>query len=199
MAEPGSASVATPNVDGVVLFHGAGGDRSHRLFLAMEDQLSVPVMRCDFPFRQKGPGRRPPDRMPVLLASAVEQVEAAAAEWGTTSDRLVVGGRSMGGRVCSMAAADGLAVAGLLLLSYPLHPPKKPESLRTEHFPDIDVPVLIVQGSSDPFGKEPEFAEHLPAIAGPVQQLWLQRTGHDPVERCDVEIIETTQRWLATL
>lgn len=193
------SQTSNSNVDGVVLFHGAGGDRNHRLFLAMEEQFDVPVARCEFPFRQKGPGRRPPDRMPVLLASAVEQIEAAASEWGTTTDRLVAGGRSMGGRVCSMAVADGLAVSGLLLLSYPLHPPKKPENLRTEHFPDITVPVLIAQGSSDPFGKEPEFAEHAPAIAGPVQQLWLQRTGHDPVERCDADIIDVTQRWMATL
>jgi len=190
---------AAGNVDGVVVFHGAGGDRNHRLFLSMEDQFDLPVARCEFPFRQKGPGRRPPDRMPVLLASAVEQIEAAATAWGTTTNRLVVGGRSMGGRVCSMAVADGLAVAGLLLLSYPLHPPKKPEKLRTEHFPDIDVPVLIVQGSSDPFGKQPEFAAHVPSIGGPVEQLWLQRTGHDPVERCDADIIETTQRWMAAL
>ena len=193
-------SPSTPqNVDGLVIFHGAGGDRNHRLFLAMEERFDLPVARCEFPFRQKGPGRRPPDRMPVLLASAVEQIQGAAAEWGTTTDRLVIGGRSMGGRVCSMAAADGLAVAGLLLLSYPLHPPKKPEKLRTEHFPDIHVPVLIVQGSSDPFGKEPEFAEHVPMIAGPVEQLWLQRTGHDPVERCDADIIATTQRWMEGL
>lgn len=184
-------------VDGLVLFHGAGGDRNHRLFLAMEEQLDVPVARCEFPFRQKGPGRRPPDRMPVLLASAVEQIKTAASEWGTTTDRIVVGGRSMGGRVCSMAAADGLVVAGLLLLSYPLHPPGKPEKLRTEHFPDIDVPVLLAQGSSDPFGKEHEFAEHAPAIAGPVEQLWLPRTGHDPVERCDADIIAATQAWIA--
>lgn len=186
-------------VDGLVLFHGAGGDRNHRLFLAMEEQLEFPVARCEFPFRQKGPGRRPPDRMPVLLESAIEQIGTAAREWGTTTDRLVVGGRSMGGRVCSMAVADGLSVAGLLLLSYPLHPPKKPENLRTEHFPQIDVPVLFAQGSSDPFGKEPEFAAHVPAIAGPVQQLWLQRTGHDPVERCDDDIISAVQDWAAAL
>lgn len=190
---------APKGVDGLVLFHGAGGDRNHRLFLAMEEQLEFPVARCEFPFRQKGPGRRPPDRMPVLLASAIEQIEVAANEWDTTTDRLVVGGRSMGGRVCSMAVADGLAVAGLLLLSYPLHPPKKPEKLRTEHFPQIDVPVLLAQGSSDPFGKEPEFAMHAPAIAGPVQQLWLQRTGHDPVERCDDDIITAVQDWAVAL
>ncbi len=186
-------------VGGLVLFHGAGGDRNHRLFLAMEERLDIPVARCEFPYRQKGPGRRPPDRMPVLLASAIEQIEAAAAEWGVTTDQLVVGGRSMGGRVCSMAAADGLAVAGLLLLSYPLHPPGKPEKLRTDHFPSINVPVLLAQGSSDPFGKEHEFAEHVPAIAGPVEQLWLERTGHDPVERCDGDIIAAAQAWIAAL
>lgn len=190
---------SSKGIDGLVLFHGAGGDRNHRLFLALEDRLDVPVARREFPYRQKGPGRRPPDRMPVLLASAVEQIEAAAHAWGTTTDRLVVGGRSMGGRVCSMAVADGLSVAGLLLLSYPLHPPKKPENLRTEHFPHIDVPVLLAQGSSDPFGKEPEFAVYVPAIAGPVQQLWLERTGHDPVERCDADIIAAVQEWTAAL
>ena len=192
-------SEAGSGVGGVVLFHGAGGDRNHRLFLGLEEHLGLPVARCEFPYRQKGPGRRPPDRMPVLLASATEQIEAAAAAWGIATDRVVIGGRSMGGRVCSMAVADGLAVAGLLLLSYPLHPPGKPEKLRTDHFPGIDVPVLLVQGSSDPFGKEHEFAEHLPAIAGSVEQLWLERTGHDPVERCDADVIAATQAWIAAL
>jgi predicted alpha/beta-hydrolase family hydrolase len=191
--------VARSPVDGLVLFHGAGGDRNHRLFLAMEAAMDVPVARLEFPYRQKGPGRRPPDRMPVLQASAVEQIEATAAEWRTTTDRLVIGGRSMGGRVCSMIVADGLAVAGLLLLSYPLHPPGKPEKLRTEHFGALDCPILLIQGASDPFGKEPEFAEHLPAISGPVDQLWLPRTGHDPVARCDEDVIERTQGWMAGL
>lgn len=193
MAEPRNGA------DGLVLFHGAGGDRNHRLFLAMEAALDVPVARCEFPYRQKGPGRRPPDRMPVLQASAVEQIESAATEWGTTTDRLVVGGRSMGGRVCSMVVADGLPVAGLLLLSYPLHPPGKPDKLRTEHFGALTCPILLVQGGSDPFGKEHEFAEQLPAIPGPVEQLWLERTGHDPVERCDAAVIERTQGWMAGL
>lgn len=186
-------------VDGLVLFHGAGGDRNHRLFLAMDEAFDIPVGRVEFPYRQKGPGRRPPDRMPVLQASAIEQIEAAAKRWGTTTDRVVIGGRSMGGRVCSMIVADGLAVAGLLLLSYPLHPPGKPDKLRTEHFPALQCPILLVQGSSDPFGKEPEFAEHLRAIPGPVDQLWLERTGHDPVARCDADVIERTQTWMAEL
>lgn len=184
---------------GLVLFHGAGGDRDHRLFLAMEEHLEIPVARCEFPYRQKGPGRRPPDRMPVLLASAVEQIEQAAQQWNTTTDQLVIGGRSMGGRVCSLAVADGLAVAGLLLLSYPLHPPGKPDKLRTEHFGAIDAPVMLVQGASDPFGKEHEFAEQLPLIPAPVRQLWLERTGHDPVERCDADVLLAVGAWLTEL
>lgn len=183
--------------EGLVLFHGAGGDRNHRLFLALEESLDIPVGRCEFPYRQKGPGRRPPDRMPVLEASVREHVAQLSDEWGVAPDRMVLGGRSMGGRVCSMVVAAGLEVAGLLLLSYPLHPPGKPDKLRTEHFGDITCPVLLVQGASDPFGKEHEFAEHLPLVPGPVEQLWLERTGHDPVERCDADVISAVQGWIA--
>lgn len=184
---------------GLVLFHGAGGDRNHRLFVAMEETFEIPVARCEFPYRQKGPGRRPPDRMPVLMESARQQIEDAAEAWGTTTDQIVVGGRSMGGRACSMVVAEGLPVAGLLLLSYPLHPPGKPDKLRTEHFGSLTCPILLVQGSSDPFGKEHEFAEVRPMIPGDVEQVWLDRTGHDPVERCDAEVLLRTQNWLAGL
>ncbi len=188
-----------PAPDGLVLFHGAGGNRDHRLFLQLADELDIPVARCNFPFREKGPGRRPPDRMPVLLESVRSHVAEAADEWGIPSSRIVIGGRSMGGRVCSMAVAEGLAVAGLLLLSYPLHPPGKPEKLRTEHFPNIDVPVLLVQGASDPFGKEAEFSEHLSAIPSKVDQVWLDKTGHDPVARHDDAVVDAVRAWLASL
>lgn len=184
---------------GLVLFHGAGGDRDHRLFLKLEDELDIPVARCNFPYREKGPGRRPPDRMPKLIESIHAHVEAVAAEWKVDPATLVLGGRSMGGRAASMAAALGLPVAGLVLLSYPLHPPKKPEKLRTDHFPDLDVPIILVQGHSDPFGKAPEFAEHLGAIPGPIEQVWLERTGHDPVEKHDPTVIAAISNWLAEL
>ena len=186
-----------------MLFHGAGGDRDHRLFLLLEERLAsagIAVARCNFPYRQKAAGRRPPDRMPVLMASVVDQVGAAADALDLPPDRIVIGGRSMGGRVCSMVVADGgLEVGGLLLLSYPLHPPGKPDKLRTEHFGDLDLPILLVQGSSDPFGKEPEFAEHLGSIPGPVEQLWLDRTGHDPVAKHDDAVVERVQSWMADL
>lgn len=184
---------------GLLLFHGAGGDRDHRLFLKLEDELGLPVARCNFPYREKGPGRRPPDRMPKLLASIAEHRERCAEEWGVDPASLVLGGRSMGGRACSMAVAEGTEAAGLLLLSYPLHPPGKPDKLRTEHFGDLDLPILLVQGASDPFGKEPEFAEHLEAIPGPVTQCWLPKTGHDPVAKHDDTAVAAIGAWLGSL
>ena len=78
---------------------------------------------------------------------------------GVKANRLVLGGRSYGGRMCSMAVAEGQPAAGLVLLSYPLHPPGKPENLRTEHFPDLRVPCLFVSGERDPFGSPAEFDE----------------------------------------
>ncbi len=186
--------------EGLVLFHGAGGDRNHPLFIALEHGLSVPVERIDFPYRRKAPGRRPPDRMPKLI-EAVNLATAETAElWGVETSDLVIGGRSMGGRAGSLAVAEGLSVGGLLLLSYPLHPPGKPDRLRTEHFAALDVPILLVQGDRDPFGKPSEFAEHLETIPGAVNQLWLTgpRSGHDPKGRHD-EIVPAVREWMASL
>ena len=180
---------------GLVVFHGAGGDRDHRLFLRLEDELAIPVARVDFPYRRKGPGRRPPDRMPVLIEAVNEAVVEAAEAWDVSPKRLVVGGRSMGGRAASMAMADGLAVAGLILLSYPLHPPGKPDKLRVDHLDRLTKPVLLVQGRKDPFGTPEEFAEHLPAIEGPVTERWVDG-GHDPRPSRDDEIVDAVADWL---
>jgi predicted alpha/beta-hydrolase family hydrolase len=99
--------------------------------------------------------------------------------------------------MCSMAVAEGLPAAGLVLLSYPLHPPGKPDKLRVEHFGDLDVPVLVVSGDKDPFGKPAEFDEHLAAIPGPVTVVWL-KGGHDPRNQ-DAVIAETVADWLGSL
>lgn len=180
---------------GLVLFHGAGGDRNHRLFLRIEDEFELPVARIDFPYRRKGPGRRPPDRMPKLIEAVNEAVAEAADDWKVPRKRLIVGGRSMGGRAASMAMAEGLEVAGLVLLSYPLHPPGKPDKLRVDHFDRVTRPVLIVQGRKDPFGTPDEFAQHLPAIAGPVTETWVDGN-HDPRPSRDEEILSSLSRWL---
>ena len=186
-------------VGGLILFHGAGGDREHHLFLALENGLDVPVARVNFPYRAKGPGRRPPDRMPKL----VEAVAAASAEWahrwGVEPGSIVLGGRSMGGRAASIAVAEGAAPArGLVLLSYPLHPPGKPANLRVEHLGAVGCPVLLVQGNRDPFGTPDEFARELPALGGPLTELWLDAT-HDPAVRHDPAIVSAVASWLSSL
>ena len=185
-------------LSGLILFHGAGGDRDHPLFLALEEELDVAVARINFPYRKKGPGRRPPDRMPKLIQAVNEAVESAAEEWGIAPSGLAIGGRSMGGRAASMAIAEGLQVGGLVLLSYPLHPPGKPEKLRVEHLSELDLPVLLVQGDRDPFGKPDEFAPHLGSIPGTVTEVWLTgpRSGHDPKNRED-EIVPAIRQWMA--
>lgn len=186
----------TKRLGGLILFHGAGGDRNHHLFLALEAALDVPVARVDFPYRAKGPGRRPPDRMPKLIEAVNDAVADRSAAWNVTADRLVVGGRSMGGRAASMAVAEGLAPAGLLLLSYPLHPPGKPDRLRVDHFAAIDCPTLLVQGGRDPFGKPDEFARHLPSLAGPLTEHWID-ANHSPAEKLDGDIVAAVKHWLA--
>ena len=102
----------------------------------------------------------------------------------------------MGGRVCSMAVAEGLDVAGLVLLSYPLHPPGKPENLRVEHFDQIRVPCLFVSGDNDPFGTPDEFDSHLPTVGGPVTKLFLDGGRHDPKNKAQVQaIVDAVEAW----
>ena len=120
---------------GLVLFHGAGGDRNHRLFVRLEDELALPVARVDFPYRRKGPGRRPPDRMPKLIEAVDEAVAASAETWGVSPKRLVVGGRSLGGRAASLAMAGVLWIDSgwgcVLLFQMPLSPSTTRSGART--------------------------------------------------------------------
>ena len=185
------------SVAGLLLTHGAGGGADQHTLVALEDSIDLPVRRFEFTYRREG--RRFPDRAPKLISQVRAEAEALAAEVGTTTDRLVLGGRSMGGRMCSMAVAEGLPVAGLVLLSYPLHPPGKPDKLRVGHFGSIDVPVLFVGGNRDPFGTPEEFAAHLGAIAGDVTVHWLERQNHTPKPKADAEIVAAVRSFLASL
>lgn len=196
--------MTTPTPDlpvaGVLLTPGAGASRDHRALVAIDDALAaldppVPVRRVDFPYRTAG--KRMPDRPPVAIAHVRAEAEAFAAELGTTTDRLVLGGRSYGGRMCSMAVAEGLPAAGLALVSYPLHPPGKPERLRTEHFPDLRVPVLLVSGRTDPFATPDELTEHTAAIPGPVTRVELP--GAHDLKGQDAAVCEAIVTWLGTL
>jgi hypothetical protein len=134
----------------LVLWHGAGGDVTERSLVSVARDVAAAgglVVRARFPYRVAG--RRAPDRIPLLLASAREAIDAALALPNAGGRELVLGGRSMGGRVASLLVADGLAAGGLVFLSYPLHPAGKPEKLRDEHLPAIRRPMLFVQGDRD--------------------------------------------------
>ena len=185
-------------VAGVLLAHGAGSGKDHPALLAIEAALfPLPVRRFDFPYRARG-GRRPPDRAPVLIASVREEAGALAARAGAPLGRLVLGGRSMGGRMCSMAVAEGLDAAGLVLVAYPLHPPGRPDRLRTDHLPALDVPCLFVSGDRDTFGTPDELAEHTAAIAGPVTHVTIEGGRHE-LARADGRIVDAVTAWLAGL
>ena len=180
----------------LLLTPGAGATRDQHTLLAVEQAVApLPCARVDFPYRLRG--SRVPDKPPVAIAHLRAEAAAVVAAAAIDPAGLVLGGRSYGGRMCSMAVAQGLPAAGLVLLSYPLHPPGKPENLRVEHFPQITVPVLLISGRADPFGSPDEFGTHLGVIPAPVTQVWLPG-GHDP-RGADPVIGRTVRDWIAQL
>ena len=187
----------SPTVSGLFLTPGAGSDRDHPGLVVLQDRMApLPVERMDFPYQKAG---KPfPDRAPVLVQAVRDGVAAMAGAHGLDPDRLVLGGRSMGGRMCSMAVAEGLAAAGLVLVCYPLHPPDGPDNLRVGHFPRLEVPCLFVSGDRDRFGSPEEFAEHLLAIPGPVTTVWLPGKGHD-LRNAEGAVCDAVEAWLAGL
>jgi predicted alpha/beta-hydrolase family hydrolase len=193
---------------GVLLFPGAGSSSASPALAAIcETVAPLACARADFPYRLAG--RRAPDRPGVLLATVRERAAELAAQVGVGTDRLVLGGRSMGGRMCSLAAAGGsdgtgptddppLPVLGLALISYPLHPPGRPERMRTEHFPRLHVPCLFVHGTRDPFGTADELTAATAAIAGPVTHVWIDGGRHE-LKGADAKVAAAVGDWLATL
>jgi predicted alpha/beta-hydrolase family hydrolase len=181
----------------LLLFPGAGSSAANPSLVAIEEAVApLPVARRDFPYRREG--RRAPDRPPKLLACVVEEAGLLAESAGVAPERIVLGGRSMGGRMCSMAVADGLPAAALVLIAYPLHPPGKPDNLRIEHLPKLDLPVLFVSGTKDPFGSPKELEHHAKAIPGPVTHVWIEGKGHD-LKGADARLAEVVRDWVAAL
>ena len=180
----------------LLLTPGAGAGRDQSSLVAIEEALApggVAVERMDFPYRRAG--RRAPDRPAVLVAAVREGADALARRTGLPAERVFVGGRSMGGRMCSMAVAEGLPAAGLVLISYPLHPPGRPERLRTEHFPALTVPCLFVSGTRDAFGTPEELTAALRSIPGPVAQAWIEGGDHGLRNR-DAAVVDAVRSWL---
>lgn len=183
-------------VGGLFLTPGAGSDRDHSSLRAIESALApLPVERHDFPRRRAG--KAGVDRAPVAIADVVEATAAFAARIGVDAGSLVLGGRSFGGRMCSMAVAEGLPAAGLVLISYPLHPPGKPDRLRIEHLPELRVPVLFVSGGRDPFGTPEELQHHASVIPGPVTHVVVEGKGHD-LKSADGVIVDAIVEWLSS-
>jgi predicted alpha/beta-hydrolase family hydrolase len=181
----------------LLLTPGAGSDRNHSSLLAIEAAVSpLPVSRVDFPYRREG--RKAPDRADKLVACVVEEAARLAETAGVAPERIVLGGRSMGGRMCSMAVAEGLPAAGLILISYPLHPPGRPDSLRTAHLPQLEVPCLFVSGDRDTFGTPAELEAATATIPGPVTHVWIEGRGHD-LKRSDDAIVAAVVDWLRAL
>lgn len=183
----------------LLLTPGAGADRDQSALVAIDEAasaLGVVVERMDFPYRQAG--RRAPDKPPVLLGAVRRGAEALAARAGVAPERVLLGGRSMGGRICSMAVADGLPALGLVLVSYPLHPPGKPDRLRVEHFPQLAVPCLFVSGTRDAFAAPEELQTHTAAISGPVSCHWIEGGDHG-LRRKDDEVADVVREWVEVL
>jgi len=172
---------AKPSADGLVFTHGAGGNSKGSWLIALAEAFAergITVLRCDLPFRQvrafgpPRPGDAARDRQGLKNAvAAIRQL---------VSGRMFLGGHSYGGRQASMLCAEEpKLVDGLLLSSYPLHPPGKPAQLRTQHLPEIQVPVLFVQGTRDPFGSVEELQSALKLIPSKTFLFKVDGVGHD--------------------
>ena len=178
----------------LLLFPGSGSSSSHPSLVAIEEAVKpVRAVRADFAYRLAG--RRAPDRPPVLLQAVRDAAEPLRGEG------LVLGGRSMGGRICSLAvgdAEDPLPARGLVLICYPLHPPGKPDKLRVEHFPRLDVPCLFVSGTRDAFGTPDELTSWTATIPGPVTHEWLEGKTHE-LRGADTTIASLVAAWIKGL
>ena len=194
----------------LVLGHGAGAPQTSDFMLTFAQALAArgfPTVTFNFPYMEEG--RRLPDRSPVLEAAFRAVIAAVRGRAGAGGGRLVIGGKSLGGRMASHVAAAGLDdLAGLVFLGYPLHPPGQPGRLRAEHLARIRAPMLFVQGTRDAFGTPDELAPLL-APLGPAVRVHVVAGGdhsfavpkRGPVSQADVftRVQDEIARWLRGL
>jgi predicted alpha/beta-hydrolase family hydrolase len=198
----------TPEPSAVfVCAHGAGGNMSDRGMLQVASLFRdrrLDVARFNFLYKEKHSGR--PDAMPLLkecMASVVARVREEL-----RPRRLIIGGRSMGGRAASMLAAEGFPCDGLLLLAYPLHPAGKPEQLRDAHLPAIAVPVLCVNGTRDALCRRDLMQSVLERVGPNFQMHWLEGADHSfhvlkSSDRTDAQVLQelgdVSEEWVGRL
>jgi hypothetical protein len=196
----------------VLLAHGAGSDRHAPALTVVADALAdagIPSMRFDYPCRIAG--RKAPDRPGVLETATREAAAALARRAGLPPERLVLGGRSMGGRYCSIvvaAEAEPVPALGLLLLGYPLQAMGKPERRRDDHFGRIHCPVLFVSGNRDSLAPRDALTRSARKVRGRVTFEWLETADHGfrPLKRSGTtldavldHVAETCVTWVRSL
>jgi predicted alpha/beta-hydrolase family hydrolase len=161
----------------VIVAHGAGTGKDHPFLTGYVDALSdrgFSTLRFNFPYVEQG--RRMPG--PAAHAIATWNAVAAFARESAPSATLWATGKSYGGRMASMAVAEGMRVDGLVYLGYPLHPPGRPEKPRVEHLPGITVPQLFVEGTDDPFIQPLSQFEEALATCEDARVVWVEGGGH---------------------
>jgi predicted alpha/beta-hydrolase family hydrolase len=195
-----------PDAPVFVCAHGAGGnlaDRGVVTTAAVMRQHGLHTVRYNFAYRERKSAR--PDPMPKLTACVAAVVEHVRRE--LQPRRLIIGGRSMGGRASSVLASQGFACDGLLLLAYPLHPPGRPEQLRSAHLPDITVPVLCLNGTRDDFCTRGLMEDVLKTVRPTWRMHWIDGADHSfhvlkSSGRNDAAVMEeigaTTADWVRT-
>ena len=190
-----------------VCAHGAGGNMSDRSILALSKALNkegISTVRFNFLYKEKGSGR--PDPMPRLENTFTAVVDHVRGELAPR--RLIIGGRSMGGRAASMLASKGFECDGLLLLAYPLHPPGQPEKLRDAHLSSIRVPVLCFNGTRDTFCTPALMEKALETVQTEWDMRWLEAADHSfhvpkSSGKTDAQVLAevaaVTREWIAKL
>ncbi len=169
----------------ILMTHGASQPMTGRFFETLVPMLlsrGISVIRFEFAYmrqiRETGK-RRPPPRIETMFPELYEAVESIRAEIGAKS-KLLIGGKSMGGRIASMMADDfhkGGKIDGVVCLGYPFHPPKNPENLRTAHLAELSCPMLIMQGERDPFGTREDVAGY--TLSPSIELGWIGDGDHD--------------------
>ena len=195
----------------ILLAHGAGAPMDSTVMTAAAKALAgqgLRIARFEFAYmagRRSGNGPKPPPKAEKVVPEYLGAIEALGA-----TGKLIIGGKSMGGRVASMVADELFAagrIAGLLCLGYPFHPPANPEQLRTAHLLESKTPTLICQGTRDPFGTREDVSTY--ALSPVIEILWLEDGDHDLKPRKSISgfstadhlatVAETTKAWISRL
>lgn len=173
----------------LLLTPGASATRDHPSLVVIDTELEaagIAVARIDLPSSRPGP---------KVLQAIAEGAGALAERAGVAPEDVLLGGRSFGGRMCSVAAAEGLPARALVLLSYPLHPPGRPQQLRVEHFSRLTMPCLFVSGTRDAFGTPEELEASSAQIAGPVTHVWIDGGDHG-MRRHNLDVATAVRDWV---